>query len=50
MSMIGMIPVIVYGGIAKKFSEGMLGTPKQGKGSKKKAKRVRYSPSKYKPF
>ena len=48
--MIGMIPVIVAGGVVKKFSESMLGTPKQGKSSKKKAKRVRYSPSKYKPF
>lgn len=48
--MIHLIPLIVAGGIVKKFSDSMLGKPKQAKGKRGvKTAKVSY-PSRYKPF
>ena len=44
--MISLIPVIVYGGVVKKFSNAFLGKPKRAKGKGTKAK----YPSKNRPF
>ena len=48
--MIGMIPVIVAGGIVKKFSESFLGKPTRSKQKRTKTKRTIYPSSKNKPF
>lgn len=48
--MIGMIPIIVAGGVIKKFSEGMLGRPKQAKEKRSRKTVKTVYPSRYKPF
>ena len=51
--MIGMIPIIVVGGVTKKFSEGMLGKSKSHKivKTKRRSKRIAGPlSSKHSPF